>query len=237
MGRRHGLNRDRLERFIEAVKIGATFAGACAHASWCERSVYRYLKRGRDALEAAEVEDDPMDSLSTIPKADRMFAELSIRYDEALSASEVSHLANLIKDGKGDWKARAWVLERRWPERYSRTRKIGSDVAKVEAEVERTKVEIEMAKLQLEAMKRGGGTSRLLLPADLVQSMAQDEPELAEQLLGYLARKRRIGRGHGRGVAVNGSLSKGKRDEQDRASARIRGPLQRRGPGQHDPGG
>jgi hypothetical protein len=191
MGRRLALNRKRMERFLEAIRLGVSFPGACDCVGWCDRSVYRYLKRGRDALEAADIneEEDPLEHLDKLAKSEQLFAELAVKYEAAMSGSEEAHLEKLLEFGKGDWKSRAWVLERRWPERYTRTRKIGADLAKAESDAKRAESEAAIAQLQLEAMKRGGGTSRLLLPADLVQSMAADEPELAEQLLGYLARK------------------------------------------------
>jgi hypothetical protein len=178
-------------KFLDAIMLGVSVEGACATVGWVNRSIYRYIKRGRDAIEAAGLDEteNPLEHLDQLAKDDRIFAEFAIRYEDAKSGCEQAHLEKLLEFGKGDWKSRAWVLERRWPERYTRTRKIGADLAKAESDAKRAEAEAAIAQLQLEAMKRGGGTSRLLLPADLVQSMAADEPELAEQLLGYLARK------------------------------------------------
>jgi hypothetical protein len=190
VGRRYLFTPEKAKRFLEAVSLGSTVTAAAARAGWKQRTAYRYIERGKGFVEGVEPEDVE-DAIKALDEDQRELAAFAVEYEYALQASEASHLAEVISLGKkaNDWKAFAWILERRWPERYSRTRKAGIDAEKVRVEIERLTVEVETAQLQLEAMKRGGGTSRLLLPADLVQSMAQDEPELAEQLLGYLARK------------------------------------------------
>ncbi|MHC4715310.1 MAG: hypothetical protein ACYTAN_18905, partial [Planctomycetota bacterium] len=188
MGRRLALNRKRMERFLEAIRLGVSFPGACDCVGWCDRSVYRYLKRGRDALEAADIneEEDPLEHLDKLAKSEQLFAELAVKYEAAMSGSEEAHLEKLLEFGKGDWKSRAWVLERRWPERYTRTRKIGADLAEARGRDEPALATRRPGPVDGTRRARAGRTAPGLPGAQ----GCPDHPARRHQ-------ERRLGRGHG----------------------------------------
>ena len=72
------------------------------------------------------------------------FAGLVARFQQATAEAESNSVLAVFKAAKRDWRAAAWLLERRWPQRYAlrhtvRVEKAPSDMtdAELEAELER----------------------------------------------------------------------------------------------------
>jgi len=81
------------------------------------------ISRGRTVASAAESVGIARQSISRLRRRDPLFAS---RYDRALAECEV-HLVGLIWNAAigeeglgGDWRAAAWLLARRFPERWAR---------------------------------------------------------------------------------------------------------------------
>jgi hypothetical protein len=86
-------------RIVRALKDGCTMDGAAAAGGINRSTLYGWLEKGR----AGEAEYlDFLDAVTC-----------------AREASESVHLRNIAKAGSdGDWRASAWILERRMPEHY-----------------------------------------------------------------------------------------------------------------------
>jgi hypothetical protein len=96
---------------VDMVRRGNFLRAAAAAAGVAERTVYQWRERG-EADHAADV-----------PSVYRAFAE-----DLAAADAEAEMRLLAMIDGSavdGDWKAAAWILERRWPDRYSRRSEMG----------------------------------------------------------------------------------------------------------------
>jgi hypothetical protein len=92
-------NAEKLEEVCHLLAKGHSVEAACVGANLSRATFYRWL----DADE-----------------------ELRERIDDAKIAGEgamISEMRSLI-DARQDWKGLAWLLERRWPERYSAKREI-----------------------------------------------------------------------------------------------------------------
>lgn len=80
-----------LDRIVEALRIGASPEAACAYAGICRSTYYDWRKK------------------------DPVFAEET---DQAQAAAEVQLLMEIRAETS--WQAKAWILERRWRERWGR---------------------------------------------------------------------------------------------------------------------
>ena len=95
----------------EAIRQGYPNRFACAIAGIAEKTYYRWRKRGEEVLEAERVCENKMDDAC-------LYFYLQT---ERAHADYVSRLMAIIhKAVERDWKAVVWLLERRFPEEYSR---------------------------------------------------------------------------------------------------------------------
>jgi transposase len=108
------------ERLIEAVRNGCSRTAAAAAAGLDRHTLYGWLRQGREdpdspfgelnrALEAAEAEFEAT-QIKVIAKA-AQGGELIKR---------VVHKDGTVEEtyARAEWTAAAWLLERKWPERY-----------------------------------------------------------------------------------------------------------------------
>lgn len=88
---------------LTAIRLGLPYASAAAYAGIGIRTLRQWMRQGErgDAPELA-----------------RFFQEM----EEAQAKAEMYHMTNITGHAKQDWKASAWLLERRWPEKYGRHR-------------------------------------------------------------------------------------------------------------------
>lgn len=112
-------------RFAELLEKGMYFEPTCALVGVSKVSAYDWLKRGRAELE--RIAEDPRRS---VLKDEQVFVDFLNACEEATAtaegrALEVIHDAAASKHD-GEWRAAAWFLERRLPDRW-RERK-GHDV-------------------------------------------------------------------------------------------------------------
>ena len=102
-GRRSKKNQATLDGIIEAIRIGITFERAADLHRVSRATVYRW--RNED------------------PEFDKDILE-AVVYSEAVLVQRVN------EKSVDDWKAAAWMLERRHPEQYSQRREIDVTVTK-----------------------------------------------------------------------------------------------------------
>lgn len=113
-GRPSKLTPEITERFLTAIKLGATYELACKYAG----ITYQTLLNWREREEAAFLQ---------------FFEDVTRAEGQAV----VQWLAVLEKhkDATGQWAA--WKLERRYPETFGRRDKIQIDVNKLDSDIER----------------------------------------------------------------------------------------------------
>ena len=135
MGRKSKLTPAVTQELYSAIAGGNTHETACALAGIAPSTFYEWLSKGEKAKSGKFLE----------------FAE-QIRKGEALAEAKRIDIIRKAGEGKGqfqekpDWKAAAWYLERRYPEKWGR-RIISADVSHsgeiTEVKEERHRVEIE----------------------------------------------------------------------------------------------
>ena len=102
------------ERIIKALLAGSHVATAARCAGVHPATFYRWIERG-----------DP----NGTGRADRPYRVFAARVDQTMAEAEVRQLARINKAGETRWEAHAWLLARRYPERWGRRAAIQPDAA------------------------------------------------------------------------------------------------------------
>lgn len=153
MARPTKLTRQRHDRIVNALRAGAYAEVAARAAGVHEATYYRWLARGRAEQERIDEIHDELETLrrsrarAKVARRRKLQAELvQLEHDDtyrefceaatrANDEAEVSAIARVRAGAQGehaDWRADAWFLERRFPDRWRRreTREVtGSETA------------------------------------------------------------------------------------------------------------
>lgn len=105
VGRPSKLNPETSTAIIDAVRTGATLDVAAAAAGINVGTLHKWRDRGETDLNAAH---------------DTIYARLVDELTRATAAGEVSLVRMIRSAGLTDWRAAAWLLERRAPSRWAR---------------------------------------------------------------------------------------------------------------------
>lgn len=110
-GRPTHFTKARGDKIVTAVRRGALFDVACAFGGIHRSTLYKWLKKGEQDLLAGKR---------------TQIAAWKQAMDSATAECEVT-MTGIIAGAasKGEWKAAAFVLERRFPERWSRHQTVG----------------------------------------------------------------------------------------------------------------
>jgi len=103
-----------VQSIVTAVQAGVTFQGAAGYAGVPARTFYRWLYDGR-----RDPDNHPVE------------ATLIAGLDQALGQFETTAMLGIRQAAANSWQAWAWMLERRFPDRYSRM--VKQDVSVTEA--------------------------------------------------------------------------------------------------------
>lgn len=112
VGRRSRLTDRLIDQFAELLSEGISQRTAHEALGIPERTFYQWLSDGR-----AELEELPK-------KRWTLRGRLAEVVNQAVAIGEISLVQVIQGATSGDWKASAWLLERRWPERYARRSRI-----------------------------------------------------------------------------------------------------------------
>jgi hypothetical protein len=100
-----------------AVRDGASYRVAAKHAGVSERTFHRWMTRGQDEqerIEAAEARE--ASERSCCPRrAEKSFWQFWQRIEQADAEAQVRAAAQISAAAAKDWRAAAWLLERRDP--------------------------------------------------------------------------------------------------------------------------
>lgn len=97
------LSEDVIVLVERALLVGATLEGAAGYAGVSKRQLFRWLAEGRRSADEGS-----------------LAVRLVERVDAALSQMEVGLVTAIRTAGRESWQANAWILERRFPQRYGR---------------------------------------------------------------------------------------------------------------------
>jgi transposase-like protein len=103
-GRPPKLDNEKIEKFCDLIIQGRSFAKAAIMIGVSPSTLQRWLKRGRNEQDGS------------------MYRKLVDMVDEAteLSEFELRHRVSLAGQDSKNWRALAWMLERRFPEKYGK---------------------------------------------------------------------------------------------------------------------
>jgi len=104
---------ERVEEFLQLIQDGVDFNIAVDSARLSRSTVFDWLKKGRDIQSRDE-------DLSKLSSKDIAYLDFLEGFMRARAAPEVKAVETISKSVEnGSWRAAAWVLEHRFPERWS----------------------------------------------------------------------------------------------------------------------
>lgn len=118
MARPEKLDIEIQKEIINMVKAGNFLETAAAFAGVDVSTIRRWIKRGERELQRI---DENSGGRAKIRKAEQKYVEFCTAIKKAKAESEIRDLLLIGNAAKEDWKAAAWRLERKYPERYGRT--------------------------------------------------------------------------------------------------------------------
>lgn len=96
-------DKERVERFCEYIRLGCSIKGACGGLGISESLYYQTLQQAEKDIENG-IDSDEVHFFNTIKKAEQEF--------------ETRNLQIIQQHAVDDWKASAWLLERRRQKEY-----------------------------------------------------------------------------------------------------------------------
>jgi len=118
-GRTRKLDKELIAKLSGLVRSGLSNKDAAKACTLSESSFYAWMKKGREDHEADEISIEWM----LYWALERAKADLQ---NDLLASINVAAM-------KGDWRAAAWLLERRFPEDFGKTQMIRKRTATIEA--------------------------------------------------------------------------------------------------------
>lgn len=110
-GRPAKLTDELLSEIVENIRIGAYVETAAAAAGLSKDTFYRWLKRGRRAL-------DKLEKSGEMAEEDEIYAHFSDAIKKAQADAEMRDVALIARAAQTTWQAAAWRLERKFPDRW-----------------------------------------------------------------------------------------------------------------------
>lgn len=134
------------ERVAKYIRAGNFIETASAASGIHKSTLYDWLKRG-----ARERQRVAASATARVRKSEALYVAFSEAIEKAQAESEARDILLIGQAAKSDWKAAAWRLERKYPQRFGRTgRKSESDIEYekkrmklLDAQLEKTKIESE----------------------------------------------------------------------------------------------
>lgn len=141
MARPTKLNKETQLKVVNAIKAGNYIETAAAYAGISRSTLYDWLKRGeREKQRLAK------SSRYRMKKAEAIYVEFSDTVEKALAESEMRDVLTIGKAAEIQWQAAAWRLERKFPEKWGRTRKTKLDEVEQEMRIEKLQAQVDSIK-------------------------------------------------------------------------------------------
>jgi transposase-like protein len=117
VGRPSKLDEETLGEIVKMLASGCSVETAARAHGVGESTLYRWLARGRVALDKSEETED------VVAESEELYATLAGDVEKARARSKISALVTLRQAAAaGAWQAAAWYLEREFPEEYALSR-------------------------------------------------------------------------------------------------------------------
>lgn len=110
-------NDDLIDNIIECLKEGASYGAAAKAVGLSRRTLHYYMEKGRKVRRLREQEGEDVE----VTPWDDHYLELVEKIDEAEAEIQETLIRRIKEAGKDNWTANAWILERRFPEDWSKT--------------------------------------------------------------------------------------------------------------------
>ncbi|WP_245533961.1 hypothetical protein [Effusibacillus pohliae] len=124
MARRTKLTPEIQQKIVGAIAAGNYHETACALAGIHPSTFYRWLEEGAK------------------PRAKKGYREFCEAVKKAEAAAEAKRIQLITKAAETDWKAAAWYLERKYPDRWGKKDKVSAEVEHSGTVVNREEYEI-----------------------------------------------------------------------------------------------
>lgn len=159
-GRNTKLTKEVQDELARLIGAGVYMRQACEFVGLSEQTIYNWMMRG--STEILRLESDP----KARPLAkEEPFVEFYKKIKKAENASEVRAVIHWQEEIKGDWRAAASFLARRFPDRWSpRLEVTGAEGAPVQVQMNVDVVTLEQKVLAVLEMRNGNA----LLGSDTV---------------------------------------------------------------------
>ena len=122
-GRPSKINEERAAKIIRAVRAGNYIETAAALAGINKSTLYAWMKRG--AAEMDRLESDPK---AKPRKSELPFLDFSNAINIALAEAENRDIEAINAAIHDDWRAAAWRLERKFPDRWGRKDRLQAEI-------------------------------------------------------------------------------------------------------------
>ena len=133
-GRPTKLRANAIAHIVEAMEAGATYEAAATYAGITYQTYLNWMERGR-----AETSGIYFEFFGTV--------------EQANARAQVLFAQRIQKASKDDWRAAAWMLERRYPKAY------GARIGAIDEKVIDDTIESELARLAALREKTAAGTA------------------------------------------------------------------------------
>ena len=99
------------EKIVELLELGIPPQKVCDRVNIAYSTYREWVQRGNG--------ENPKDRPNN-----EQFADFSAEVNEAIAIGEINLLQSINNSSKNDWRAAAWILERRFPDRWSNNRRV-----------------------------------------------------------------------------------------------------------------
>jgi hypothetical protein len=112
------------QRLAAAIRLGLPYERACEAVGIHYATMRRWIQRAE--AEDARLADNP----KARPRAsEQVFCDFRDTVSRAEAAGELENAARVFEAGKGgDWRAAAWILERRHPARWAQNAELAAEL-------------------------------------------------------------------------------------------------------------
>ena len=116
-GRPAKINENLIKTITQAVKVGNYLETASAFAGISRSTLYEWLRRGKREKQRLEKNDR-----ARMKKEEALYVLLVDSLEQAQAEAEVRDVALIGEAAKSQWQAAAWRLERKYPNKWGRTK-------------------------------------------------------------------------------------------------------------------
>lgn len=148
-GRPIKLTKELEKKITDVIRAGNYIETAAAYSGISKSTLYDWLKRGERERQRSE------NNGVKVSKKEQPFVEFSDAIEKALAEAEIRDVMRITEASKTDWKAAAWRLERKFPDKWGRKTIHLVNKEEQSLKLEKMQLDIEKTKLEVEKMVTG----------------------------------------------------------------------------------